>query len=239
MGSRKFAVTKKQAVVRFAVGKSDDLQSPVWRLWTSGNGSDVYLAARTIADQAKVSFHESRKWRLAFTEKYASGPNPYVQPGEDRATSKWQRPPEVAPGITRAFVIMVPASELTSPKVAFASKPDTVWVPPAPSGLATCLTIFFITPAADIGRISSFAQSVGRIRLRNGESVWVLAHHQPMTESQKTTLARGRVEVVRTSHHEGRSPEEFNAAFLFGLERGVGFYMVVSDKGLPSTSERW
>jgi hypothetical protein len=232
-------VTKKQAVVRFAVGKSDDLQSPVWRLWTSGNGSDVYLAARTIADQAKVSFHESRKWRLAFTEKYASGPNPYVQPGEDRTTSKWQRPPEIAPGITRAFVIMVPASELTSPKVAFASKPDTVWVPPAPSGLATCLTIFFITPAADIGRISSFAQSVGRIRLRNGESVWVLAHHQPMTESQKTTLARGRVEVVRTSHHEGRSPEEFNAAFLFGLERGVGFYMVVSDKGLPSTSERW
>jgi hypothetical protein len=238
-------VTKKRAVVRFAVGNPDGPQSPAWRLWTSRNTSDVFLAARTIAGQAKATFHESGRWRHAFTGEYASGPNPYVQPGEDRATAKWQRPPEVAPGITRAFVIMVPASELTSPKVPFASKPDTVWVPPAPSGLATCLTTFFITPAADIGRIttdigriSSFAQSVGHIRLRNGDTVWVVAHHQPMTESQKTTLARGRVEVARSSHREGRSPEEFNAAFFFGLEKGVGFFLVISDKGLPTTSER-
>src|SRR5919107_858536 len=228
-------MTKKRAVVRFAVGNPDGLRSPVLRLWTSGNGSDVYLAARTMADQAKVSFHESRKWRLAFTEKYASGPNPYAQDGEDRATSNWPRPPEVAPGITRAFVIMVPASELTSPKVTFASKPDTVWVPPAPSGLATCLTLFFIAPHADIGRIttnigriSSFFQSVGYLSLRNGETVWVVAHHQQMTESQKTILAQGRVSVAR-------SPGEFNSAFFFGHEEGVSFYLVVSDKGLPST----
>ena len=232
-------MTKKRAVVRFAVGNPDGLRSPVWRLWTSGSGSDVYLAARTVADQAKVSFHESGKWRLGFTKEYASGPNPYVQPGEERATAKWRRPPEVVPGITRAFFIMVPASELTSPKVASKSNADSVWVSPAPSGLATCLTIFFTTPAADIDRISSFAQAVGHIRLRNRETVWVFAHHQPMTEGQKTRLAEGRVAVARSSHNEGRSPEEFNSAFLFGLEGGVGFYIVVSDKGLPSTSERW
>jgi hypothetical protein len=223
-------MAKKPDVVRFAVGNPDGPQSPVWRLWTSGKGSDVYLAARTIADQAKVSFHKSGKWRLAFTEKYASGPNSYVRPGEDRATSKWHRPPEVAPDITRSFLIMVPASEVTSPKVPFASKPDTIWVPTAPSRLATCLTIFFTTPAADIGRItadigriSSFTQSVGRIRLRNRETVRVFAHHQQTTESQKTTIARGRVEVARSSHREDRSPEEFNSAFFFGLEKGVGF----------------
>jgi hypothetical protein len=189
---RLFSMAKKPDVVRFAVGNPDGPQSPVWRLWTSGKGSDVYLAARTIADQAKVSFRKSGKRRLAFTEKYASGPNSYVRPGEDRATSKWHRPPEVAPGITRSFLIMVPASEVTSPKVPFASKPDTIWVPTAPSRLATCLTIFFTTPAADIGRItadigriSSFTQSVGRIRLRNRETVRVFAHHQHTTESQK------------------------------------------------------
>ena len=141
---------------------------------------------------------------------------------------------------------MVPASELTSPKVASKSNPDTVWVSPAPTGLATCLTIFFTTHAADIGRItadigriSSFAQSVGCIRLRNRETVRVFAHHQQMTESQKTKLASGRVEVARSSYREGRSPEEFNAAFLFGHEKGVSFYLVISDKGLPSTTEGW
>lgn len=237
-------MTKKQAVVRFAVGNPDGLQSPVWRLWTSRNTSDVFLAPRNIAGQAKVSFHKSDRWRLAFTEEYASRPNPYVQPDEDRTTAKWLRPPVVAPGITRAFFIMVPASELTSLKVA--STPDTVWVTPAPRGLATCLTIFFTTPAAnigriiaDIGRISSFAQSVGDIRLRNGETVWVFAHHQQMTEGQKTMLAQARVEVARSSHREGRSQEEFNSAFLFGHEEGVSFYLVISDKGLPSTSEGW
>src|SRR5215216_21525 len=100
---------------------------------------------------------------------------------------------------------MVPTSELTSPKVTFASKPDTVWVPPAPTGRATCLTLFFIAPHADIGRIttnigriSSFFQSVGYLSLRNGETVWVVAHHQQMTESQKTILAQGRVSVARS-----------------------------------------
>jgi hypothetical protein len=64
--------------------------------------------------------------------------------------------------------IMVPTSELTSPKGAFASKPDTVWVPPAPTGRATCLTIFFLAPHAntgrittDIGHFSSFSNQLG------------------------------------------------------------------------------
>jgi hypothetical protein len=53
-----------------------------------------------------------------------------------------------------------------------------------------------------------------------------------MTESQKTILAQGRVNVAR-------SPGEFNSAFIFGHEKGVSFYLVVSDKGLPSTPEGW
>jgi len=229
----------KNHAIRFAVGSPEGPQSPEWRLWSSRNTSDVFLAARTIAGQAKVTFHESGRWRLAFTEEYASDPNPYVQPGEDRATAKWRRPPEVAPGITRAFFIMVPASELTSPKVESKSHPDTVWVSPAPSGLATCLTIYFITPDADIGHIRSLTRPVGDIELRNEEIVWVVTHDQPMTEGQKTILAKGRVEVARSSYHEGRLPEEFNSAFFFALEKDVGFFLMVSDKGLTSTSEGW
>ena len=79
-------MSRNQYVVRFAVGDPDGPQSPIWLLWTSRNTSDVFLAASIIADQAKVTFHESGRWRKAFTEKYAGGPNPYVKPGEDRAT---------------------------------------------------------------------------------------------------------------------------------------------------------
>jgi hypothetical protein len=236
-------VTRKQDTLRFSVGAPEGPRSPVWRLWANKNTSDVYLAARAIADQAKVSFHKSGKWRIGFTEQYANRPNPYVQPGEDRATDKWQRPPEVAPGITRAFFVMVPASELTVHKVASKFHPDTVWVPPAPIGRATCFTIFFISPAVDITNIRgihrSVTRSVGHIRLPNGEIVWVVEHDQPMTEAQKAALTQGRVDVARSEHHQGRSPEEFNFAFLYSYEEGVSYYIVVSDKGLPSTTEGW
>ncbi len=239
----------KDPVVRFAVGDPAGAQSSVWRLWTSGKHSDVYLAARTVAQDLKISLHESGNWRHAFTSEHLSGPSPFISPDQDRAVSKWQRPPEMAPGVTRAFQILVPGSEVTVPKQLTGGNPPgsqkaTVWVPSAPSGSITYFTVLFTSQATTAatsswpGRRSMGTGLVSRIGLPNGETVWVVTHEERMSESQRATLARRRVDISRLAHVWGFSPGETRALF-FGREDGTAFYMEVSDKGIPLASERW
>jgi hypothetical protein len=57
-------------VARFGVGSADGPRSAVWRLWTGKGTSDVYVAARTLGGNLKVSLHESGVWRYAFTKEY-------------------------------------------------------------------------------------------------------------------------------------------------------------------------
>ncbi len=71
---------------------------------------------------------------------------------------------------------------------------------PAAIGFATYFTILFSIPAATVatvpnwpGRRSMGTRLVARIGLRNRETVWVVAHEQRMSESQKATLAQRRV----------------------------------------------
>jgi hypothetical protein len=87
---------------RFAVGTPDGAHSSVWRVWAYR--SDVYVAARSIVSEMRVSLHASGKWRAAFTEKHLKRPQPFIDPSRDRAVDKWERPPEFAPGWTRGFM---------------------------------------------------------------------------------------------------------------------------------------
>lgn len=240
----------KNSVVRFAVGNPAGAQSSIWRLWTSGKYSDVYLAARTVAQDVKVSLHGSGNWRHAFTSEHMSGPSPHISPDEDRARSKWQRPPEIAPGVTRAFQILVPSSEVTVPKHLIGGNPPgsqktIVWVPRAPAGSITYFTVLFTSPtttAATLpgwpGRRRMGTRLVSRIGLPNGETVWVVTHEERMSESQRATLARRRVDISRLTRARGFSPGETRALF-FGREDETAFYMEVSDKGIPLACERW
>ena len=129
--------SKESLVVRFAVGQPDGPQSSVWRLSVKGN--DVYIALREIAKVKKITLHESGSWRNAWTTEQIAKGLPFLAPGEDRATDKW-RPLEWAPGLIRAFDIVVPASEVTCPKHldpnGFSGK-KIEWVPSAPEGYAT------------------------------------------------------------------------------------------------------
>lgn len=240
----------KNPVVRFAVGDPAGAQSSIWRLWTGRKHSDVYLAARTVAQDVKISLHESGNWRHAFTSEHVSGPSPLVSPDQDRAVSKWQRPPEMAPGVTMAFQILVPSSEATVPKQLTGGNPPgsekaTVWVPRAPAGSITHFTVLFTSSRATAatlpcwpGRRSMGTKLVSRIGLPNGETVWVVAHEQRMSESQRATLAQRRVHISRLARAWGFSPGELRALY-FGREDGTAFYMEVSDKGIPLASERW
>jgi hypothetical protein len=72
----------------------------------------VYIAARTLGGILKVSLHESGVWRFAFTEEHWEGQA--ATGSEDRVIERWNRPPPII-GITSAFMVVVPTSEIDLP----------------------------------------------------------------------------------------------------------------------------
>jgi len=134
--------SSNRSTVRFAVGKPEGPRSTVWRLWTHKN--EVYISAWSLASDVKISLHSSGDWREALTTEHAAKGSPFVAPGQDRTIDKWQRPAEFVAGATKAFMIVVPSSEVTTPRhpeanTAFRQKlggKAVVWVPAAPEGYA-------------------------------------------------------------------------------------------------------
>jgi hypothetical protein len=59
----------ERGAIRWAVGSIDGPRGATWRLWGNKKG-DVYVAARSIAGQAKASFHRDRKCHLGCTGEY-------------------------------------------------------------------------------------------------------------------------------------------------------------------------
>lgn len=196
-------MAKGRATVRFGVGKPEGPRAHVWLVWTVRNRSDVYITGYGFRRTLKVSLHESGKWRQAFTQEHLSEPSPFVSPSEDRATDKWEPPPEFAPGVIKGFEIMVPASEVTMPRQP-GVKPDwegkdVLWVPSPPEGFATYFEVVFTAPhisqknleityKTEDGLHSYVAHSIWRSELPNGQSVWVVTHNRPMPEGEKEGL---------------------------------------------------
>ncbi len=169
--------------IRFALGTPDGPRSTVWRVWVSGD--EVYIAARGIGDEMKVSLHSSGTWRYAFTEKHLAREKPLIDAERDRAVDRWRRPHEFAPGWTRAFSILIPTSELVASSVVVEKPNDIIWLDPLPEGWAARFTVLLSAPGATGTEGRGFATAAGRendtevvtvLPLRNSERVWVVAH---------------------------------------------------------------
>lgn len=96
--------------VRFAVVDSAGYRSADWRVWTSRNHDDVYLAPRLAAGWIKVSLHASGSWQHGFIAGEAT--QQHRPAGSSRHFAIWGQPSQLVPGWTRAARIVVPASEL-------------------------------------------------------------------------------------------------------------------------------
>jgi hypothetical protein len=169
-------------------------RSQLWRVWTGARNSDVYIGARPVAGEVRVSLHESGKWRFAFTEKHQQGPAPLIGLEEDRAKHKWDRPPEFAPGLTRAFIIIVPASELRAPKAPDPLVKPAHWLEPPPEGHQVEIDLFLSAhPAKDDswpGKNAMGTEFLYRQGLPNGEVLYVVSHiAETASEVQQRTNA--------------------------------------------------
>jgi hypothetical protein len=106
----------------------------------------VFLGARRISGDLKVTFRVSGRWRFGFSDHEAARPDSLVPPGKDRALWKWDRPAEVTPGMTLALRVFVPTSEITMPASGERSR-DVTWWPSRAPAQWTVFTKSFRVPA--------------------------------------------------------------------------------------------
>jgi hypothetical protein len=177
---------------RFGVLAGDGRQSSVWRVWVPSRSSDVYVAARSIAGKLKVSLHGSGAWREGFTREFSENPGTFRLPPGDRAREKWRRPAEFAPGLTLAYQIVIPESELWKP-VEITNPRDVRWEPSAPAGSQTVFSLLLMrSESVEInrwpGKRSMGTRLVARFALANGETCWLTAHDEVTHWSNRTTI---------------------------------------------------
>jgi hypothetical protein len=199
-GGRRLVPSAPSDGLRVIVGdEAGGPRSQLWRVWTGDRTSDVYVGARPIAGDIRVSLHESGRWRLAFTATHQKRPEALIGPDEDRARSKWARPAEFAPGLTRAFAIEIPSTELRAPTRPDPLRKPALWIPAPPHGTQWEIDLFLTrgVPRDEWpGQRALKSDLLYRQDLPNGEEL----------------LITGR--VVETSDDRRRQREEYKRSFL-------------------------
>lgn len=96
--------------VRLLALSADGRSSSSWRIWTSRNHKDVYVAPRQLAGQVKVSLHASGSFQSGFVNEEVAVL--WQRSDAGRHLDIWDRPPEFEPGWTRIFEVILPDAEL-------------------------------------------------------------------------------------------------------------------------------
>ncbi len=128
-------------IFRFAVGKKDGPKSSVWNIFWKN--SDLYLMARDLMGNRKISLHKSGYRAYAFLDKdnadIARQQSGY--PGATRGICKWRQPSkEIALGVVHELSIIIPTDDLSTGNL----WPDSKTIIPIPAacvGMATEIDI--------------------------------------------------------------------------------------------------
>lgn len=172
---------------RVGVGSATGAQSGVWRFWTWKD--DIYLSLRSIGHVMKVSLHQSGVWQAGLTSEAARARNIDFT---TRAWDRWRRPPELAMGTVKAFQIIVPASEVTQPRVLQPTRGKVEWLPRPTEGYCTYITA--LHGSAQAPGFATFlvgdavARLLSHVELPSGAKLWVVSHDEVLTEGQATQL---------------------------------------------------
>lgn len=200
--------------IRFAVGDGTSCRAQIWKCWTPGSDKrDVYLAARSLGYAFKVSLHESGKWHIGFGRDFLAE-NGSHEEWPSRIVASWERPREVAPGVTLAFRIITPASSACMPVVdTVVGKKEIAWHPPVELPSAVEFDLVMTAPSTVVsgwpGRRSMDTKLMGKFVLVDRSTVWVVARETPMVFPS--------MPAGRPRYFQGRSREDFNGAGLRGL----------------------
>ena len=161
---------------RFVVGSRGGHHSGVWSAW--GYKNDYYLGARSFLGSQRISLHQSRICRLAFTEKHMTELKAqWLDAPADRASVKWRRLPAPQDGAIHVVSLIFPTDYLRLPLPEASYKKPVLIIEAAPPGKAIEFAFFFSREAE--ATVEPKFLRVGRPLVRtildNGETVWVVA----------------------------------------------------------------
>jgi hypothetical protein len=177
---------------RIVVGLPKGPYSSPWSIWRTNN--EIYVASSKSGGIEKLSFHSGGACRKAFTSEHGTPPQLPT-----RAISEWRRSDLPARGMNGGscvFEVGIPTDYLSS-VLAPQDKP-IIWVEPAPSRMATVLSMFFtVEPEALMRTLISQSNRTVRVftELPNSEAFVVTSHH--------ATFAAENF-IVPASHHENQ-----------------------------------
>ena len=204
--------------MRFTVADERGNRGASWKIWihTETGKNDVYLACRELGGALKASLHESGSWHVGFIRKFVLENLATNEPKRaDPYIEIWPRPAAIQRGITLAYRIIVPTAALNI-RLDQRIKSSMIVVPAAPTGKATEITVFLLSPGALCsnwpGRRSMGTNPVSCLELDNSEKVWVVCHivDVPQLESK----------AGRLSPFKSRRPTKSPAGILRGLVFG-------------------
>jgi hypothetical protein len=204
----------RRNTLRFQVTAADGRCSDVWRAWS--DGGDVYLAPRMKGGEFKISLHESGKWRLGFTARYAELMRRLETWGSDRKVEALDRPPEHATGFTRAVWMYFPDSELRMPTTEQAKPGLVVQVPGPPEGGLRVVNLIFTTPRSRFTQIdpppgaSLGPEALAAWRLPNGETLWIVHFELAGLRGLDREAKQFRLGLANAKKLDNRSPLRVN-----------------------------
>lgn len=212
--------------LRFAVTDEHGNRAATWKIWArAGVGKhDVYLACRSLGGKLKASLHQSGSWHIGFVRSFLreeleddhpKRSNPYIE--------NWERPPEIAPGVTLAYRILVPTCGVTVP-ITDSIPSSMIWIPAAPKGKAVEIDVLLTAPDVNVsawpGRRSMKTKLAGKFVLDNSETVWVV--HRVDSVPQFTQKA-GNVTRFKSSTDVSLSDGDLRAIVIGKHEDGSRF----------------
>ena len=183
---------------RFGVCDTVGRQSSVFRVWRGKKTSDIYVAVRSVAGIIKASLHQSGLWQVSFTSQYfhRNDTKPFLD--GDRHFSMCPRPGEVMLGVTRAFTIYFPTSELGIAH-SVSDKKAVYWLSAAEKDSWIAAELMLTSPNAPktSWRSEDGAELpvIDHMTLPNGENLWLVCRVVPENVSILSKLTEIRIQI--------------------------------------------
>lgn len=165
-------------VIRFATRDNKGKQSGVYRLWSSNGKSDVYIAIRALGGEIKTSLHESGECQFSFTSNFIKDKEVH---NRYRHIKKWTRTDNLQLGLSLAFRIVIPSSEMVSNS---SISKKVIWINNNEDDTCVEIAILFSDEKVNIydwpGKTSMNTKLIDSIKLPNGETVWIVYYMRSM-----------------------------------------------------------
>lgn len=156
----------------------------------------MYVSSRRLANSVKVSLHEPGPARFALTKEFVRAGTYQPPEGRDpRLAIEWEWPrPKPPRQVARPLTLLVPWDEVQERGVEETG--DVVWTPPPPEGTAVHFDVVYIPAGAKVtghpGARSMGTDLVGKVKLENGEQVFVTSVARPMGKPMRGNVDRLR-----------------------------------------------